>query len=197
MRQRRRLDARAHDGITESEEARLLASIAGGDRRAFELLYRSYFPRLTRFLGRMTRSVELIEEVVNDTMLVVWQKAASYDGSCKVSTWVFAIAYRKALKGLKQRDEPVEADDEHYPAGSGAEPEYRLGRQQLRQSVVEALDLLPLAQRMVMVLTYYHDMAYAEIADIVDCPVNTVKTRMFHARHRLQGLLASEKEGSK
>jgi RNA polymerase sigma factor (sigma-70 family) len=197
MQQGRQLDARAPGSSAENEEVRLLTGVASGDRRAFETLYRGYFPRLTRFLGRITRSVELIEEIVNDTMLVVWQKAATYDGSCKVSTWVFAIAYRKALKGLKQSDEPVESDEAHYPADARVEPEHQLSRQQLQQTVALALDLLPLAQRTVMVLTYYHDMAYAEIADIVDCPVNTVKTRMFHARHRLQGLLASEREGSK
>jgi len=197
MRQERRPDARAAGSSVEQEEVRLLASIASGDRHAFETLYRIYFPRLTRFLGRMTRSVELIEEIINDTMLVVWQKSASYDGTCKVSTWIFAIAYRKALKGLRQSDEPVESDDDHYPADARVEPEHQLSQQQLQQTVARALDLLPLAQRTVMVLTYYHDMAYAEIAEIVDCPVNTVKTRMFHARHRLQGLLASEREASK
>jgi len=197
MQQERRLGARAPGSSVENEEVRLLAGIASGDRRAFETLYRIYFPRLTRFLGRMTRNVELIEEIVNDTMLVVWQKGASFDGTCKVSTWIFAIAYRKGLKGLRQSDEPVESDDDHYPADARAEPEHQMSRQQLQQTVAQALDLLPLAQRTVMVLTYYHDMAYAEIADIVDCPVNTVKTRMFHARHRLQGLLASEREASK
>lgn len=196
MQQGTRPDARTTGATTEAEEVRLLTSIAAGDRHAFELLYRGYFPRLTRFLGRMTRGVELIEEIVNDTMLVVWQKAASFDGSCRVSTWIFAIAYRTALKGLRRSDDPVEADDEQYAADGGTEPEVQLSRQQLQHTVAQALDLLPLAQRMVMVLTYYHDMAYAEIADIVDCPVNTVKTRMFHARHRLQGLLASEREGS-
>ena len=79
----------------DSDEARLLGSIAAGDRAAFEKLYRVYFSRLTRFIGRMTRNAPLIEEIVNDTMLVVWQKAATFDGSCKPSTWIFAIAYRK------------------------------------------------------------------------------------------------------
>ncbi len=140
----------------------------------------------------MTRSLSLIEEVVNDTMLVVWQKAASYDGSCKVSTWVFAIAYRTALKGIRQSDDPVDSDADLYEAESDCGPEQELSQQQLQHSVAQALDALPLAQRTVMVLTYYHDMAYGEIAAIVDCPVNTVKTRMFHARHRLKGLLAEQ-----
>src|SRR5471032_1368290 len=131
----------------ESEEVRLLARIAAGDRVAFDALYRAYFPRLSRFISRMARNTALIEEVVNDTMLVVWQKAASFDGSCKVSTWIFAIAYRKTLKGLKAGDDPVESDASLYEDDSGIQPEQTIGRQQLRQTVAEALDQLPAAQR--------------------------------------------------
>ena len=82
----------------DASDARLISQVASGDRHAFETLYRGYFPRLTRFLNGMTRSVQLIEEIINDTMLVVWQKARTFDGSCKVSTWIFAIAFRKAPK---------------------------------------------------------------------------------------------------
>ncbi|MQA36644.1 RNA polymerase sigma factor [Rugamonas aquatica] len=181
----------------ESDEVRLLARIAAGDRLAFETLYRTYFSRLSRFIGRMARNAALIEEVVNDTMLVVWQKAATFDGSCKVSTWIFAIAYRKTLKGLKASDDPVESDSSLYEDDSGNQPEQTMNRQQLQHTVAEALDQLPAAQRAVMVLTYYHDMAYSDIAEVVDCPLNTVKTRMFHARHRLKDLLWNERESSR
>jgi RNA polymerase sigma-70 factor (ECF subfamily) len=181
----------------DSDDAQLLGRIAAGDRHAFETLYRAYFSRLSRFAGRMARNPALIEEVVNDTMLVVWQKAASYDGSCKPSTWIFAIAYRKTLKGLKLTDEPVESDASLYEDEGDGQPEQVLGRQQLQQTVADALDALPAAQRAVMVLTYYHDMAYADIAEIVECPLNTVKTRMFHARHRLKDLLWNERESSR
>lgn len=179
---------------TELNEARLLSRIAAGDKLAFEGLYRTYFPRLQRFLRRLSRSPELIEEVINDTMLVVWQKAASFDGSCKVSTWVFAIAYRKALKGLKLSDEPVESDAGEYIDEAGRQPEEELGRRQLQQSVAQALELLPMAQRIVAVLAYYHEMGYSDIADVLDCPLNTVKTRMFHARQKLKETLANERE---
>lgn len=181
----------------DSDEARLLGSIAAGDRAAFEKLYRVYFSRLTRFIGRMTRNAPLIEEIVNDTMLVVWQKAATFDGSCKPSTWIFAIAYRKTLKGLRGSDEPVESDASLYEDESGNQPEQTMDRQQLQQTVAGALDQLPAAQRAVMVLTYYHEMAYSDIAEVVACPVNTVKTRMFHARHRLKDLLWNERENSR
>jgi len=182
---------------SDTDEVHLLGRIAAGDKLAFEALYRTYFPRLSRFVGRMARSAPLIEEVVNDTMLVVWQKAASFDGSCKPSTWIFAIAYRKTLKSLKASDEPVESDAALYQDDGDRQPEQLFSRQQLQHSVALALDQLPAAQRAVMVLTYYHEMAYGDIADIVECPLNTVKTRMFHARHRLKDLLWNERESSR
>ena len=80
----------------EQQQAQLISGTANGDLRAFECLYRDYHPRLSRFLQRLTRSPTLVEELINDTMLVVWQKAASYNHESKVSTWIFAIAYRKA-----------------------------------------------------------------------------------------------------
>lgn len=178
----------------DTDEIRLISRIAEGDRQAFELLYRSYFPRLARFLDRMTRSAHLIEEIVNDTMLVVWQKAHTYNHASKVSTWIFAIAYRTALKAIHGLDEPVESDPEQYAGAGMHEPEQALTHRQLQQSVGHALDALSLEQRSVVNLTYFHGMDYGEIAETMDCPVNTVKTRMFHARRRLKELLTGHTE---
>ena len=174
----------------ERAEQRLLAEVAARRMLAFEALYRGYYPRLTRFLDRMTRRPELVEEVLDDTMFVVWSRAASYNGQCKVSTWIFAIAYRKALKALQRLDEPVAdvAADEHPSADPG--PEERFGAQQLHQALTAALGGLSVEHRAVVELTYFHGAGYREIAQIVDCPVDTVKTRMFHARRRLRTLLA-------
>lgn len=180
---------------TAEGEACLVGRIAAGDRRAFEVLYRAYFPRLARFLQRMARNAALIEEVVNDTMLVVWQKAATFDGSSKVSTWVFAIAYRRACKALRALDEPIESDGEEREAPDSDRPEWQFERLRLAHAIDTALAALPLAQRTAFQLTFYHDMAYTEIAEIMDCPVNTIKTRLFHARKRLALLLEHQLEG--
>src|SRR5262252_7264019 len=91
---------------SSSQEAELLARVAEGDREAFECLYRAYLPRLTRFLQQLTRRQQAVEEAINDTMLVVWRKAARYSNESKVSTWIFAISYRRGLKLLKRFDEP-------------------------------------------------------------------------------------------
>ena len=181
--------------LPESAEARLVSRTANGELPAFEQLYRAYHPRLTRFLDRMTRRPGLVEEVLNDTMLVVWNRAAAYNGRCKVSTWIFSIANRKAIKALSQLDEPLddEGSDAH-PAPPEAGPEYRAAQSQMRAVLAQALGHLSLEQRAVVHLTYFHGIGCREISEIVGCPVDTVKTRMFHARRRLKTLLAGQLE---
>lgn len=176
-------------------EATLIRRIAKEDRVAFEELYRLYFPRLVQFLRVLTRNVHLTEEVINDAMLVVWQKAGTYNYTAKVSTWIFSIAYRRGLKAIKKMDEPVDADFENTSGSIDFEPEHGLNCRQLKARIEDALNELPQEQRSVVALTYYHGMAYEEIAQTMECPINTVKTRMFHARRKLKSLLfAYQKE---
>lgn len=190
----RRIDDIAALAGSPEGEASLVGRIAARDRRAFEILYRAYFPRLARFLHRMTRNSALIEEIANDTLLVVWQKAATFNGSSKVSTWVFAIAYRRACKALNAFDEAVEAAADEREGLDADRPEWQFEQLRLARAVDAAVATLPLAQRMAFQLTFYHDMAYTEIAEIMDCPINTIKTRLFHARKRLAVLLDGQLE---
>jgi RNA polymerase sigma-70 factor (ECF subfamily) len=178
----------------DEPEARLVARIAAGERPAFDALYRLYHPRLARFLHRMTRRPGLVEELLNDTMLVVWRRAGRYDGSSKVSTWVFGIAYRVALKALRRLDEPVEDAGDEPAAADHEQPEHQIGRLQLNALLLRALDGLSAEHRAVVDLAYFHGMGCREIAAVVDCPVDTVKTRMFHARRRLRLLLGGRLE---
>lgn len=176
--------------ITSRDEAGLVGRVASGDLRAFEDLYRVYHPRLTRFILHRIRRPHLVEEVLNDTMLVVWTRADRYNGVCKVSTWIFAIAYRKAMAALRGLDEPME--DEHSEARQSPDlgPEDQVGRRQVEEALSSAMGELSADHRSVVDLTYFHDMGYREIAEIMGCPVGTVKTRMFHARQRLKNALA-------
>jgi len=180
----------------ESGEVRLVERVADGDLAAFEALYRAYHPRLSRFLDRVTRRPALVEELLNDTMLVVWNRAERYNGRSKVSTWIFAIAYRKALKALQRLDDAV--DDDVDASGQLADerpgPEQQFSRRELRSLLARALAGLSADHRAVLDLAYFHGIGCREIADIVDCPVDTVKTRLFHARRRLKALLAGQLE---
>ena len=145
-----------------------------------------YQPRLTRFLTTLLRRPQLIEEVLDDTMMVVWQTAGRFRGSSKPSTWIFAIAYRKAHKAKARWPEPIEDPKIDTRASDEPGPDDELHHQRLRGALMEAMDQLSVDHRAVVDLTYFHGMGYREIAEIVDCPVDTVKTRMFHARRRLK-----------
>jgi RNA polymerase sigma-70 factor (ECF subfamily) len=176
------------------DEVVLLKGVADGDRDAFEVLYRCYHPRLTRFLERVTRRPQMVEEVLDDTMLVVWRKAQTYNHRSKVSTWIFGIAVRKAMKALKRVDDAIDSGAEEQEIEAKSGPEGELQQRQLRAMLGHAMSALSAEQRAVVELTYYEGYAYGEIAEIMACPVDTVKTRMFHARRRLKALLTSRVE---
>jgi RNA polymerase sigma-70 factor (ECF subfamily) len=176
------------------DECALIAQVAARDMDAFEALYRRYQARLQRFVHRVVRRPALADEVVDDSMLVVWSKAGGYDGSCKPSTWIFAIAYRQALKALRRVDDAVEFANEPEADPSLYGPDAVVQQQELQARIRRALDALSVEQRAVIELTYYQGYSCAETARIVDCPVDTVKTRMFHARRRLKPLLEPGRE---
>jgi RNA polymerase sigma-70 factor, ECF subfamily len=169
-------------------EHALVRQVAGKDRQAFEALYRAYYRRLMRFLFRITRRTDLVEEVLNDAMLVVWQKADSFHGDSRVSTWIFGIAYRKALKALERAGRSrVLVGDSELP--KLATPEDPIEEAELQDWLSNGLDQLSSEQRMVVESVYYLGLSYNDIAEIAGCPIGTVKTRMFHARRRLKDLL--------
>ena len=172
----------------DAEDRRLVACVCAHELAAFETLYRRYHPRLCRFLHRMLRPEHLVEEVLNDTLYVVWNQAERFNGTSKVSTWIFAIAYRKALKALSRHDDPLpECDEDDQAVADATErPEARMSLSQARAAIDAALRGLSVDQRAAVELTYFHGFSYPEIAAIVDGPTDTVKTRMFHARKRLR-----------
>lgn len=176
----------------EIGERDLLVRIERRDMQAFERLYRMYQPRLARFLTHMLQRPQLVEEVLNDTMMVVWQGAGNFRGDSSLSTWIFAIAYRKALKARRCWPDPLEDETLHSRPSVEAGADQHVEHQKLRDALVGAMARLSPEHRAVVDLTYFHELGYREIAEIVGCPVDTVKTRMFHARRRLRQALPGD-----
>jgi RNA polymerase sigma-70 factor, ECF subfamily len=166
---------------SNARELELLRQVAAGDRTAFKELYLIYHRRLARFLMRMTSRHDLIEEVINDTLWTVWLKAGDFRGDSLVSTWIVGITYRRALKALRKHGAPRPMLVEEVAVAPDAQLE-----DENRQWLGQALAELPLEQRMVMEFSYLMGHSCEEIAQIMQCPVNTVKTRMFHAREKLR-----------
>lgn len=175
----------------EEREREWLAAVGRGDRRAFEQLYQRYHQRLARFLLRYTARRDLIDEIVNQALWVVWRKAAEFRGDSKAGTWIIGIAYRCMLKALRDgapRHEQVEDEFDEASAAvvdDATESEQR----ELRDWVQHGLQLLPPEQRTTMELAYFMGQSCEEIASIMNCAVGTVKARMFHARLRLRNTL--------
>lgn len=175
----------------------LIRRVVGRDRQAFETLYHRYSPVVYRYLWKLIRQREIVEEALNDVMMVVWQTASRFNRTSRLSTWILGIAHNKALKA-RARSARLDAElREAEPYGvEPSGPEDAVAHRELTSAVAQALDSLPPEQRAVVELTFYHDLPYAEIAKIVGCPVNTVKTRMLHARRRLVSLFAAESKRS-
>ena len=168
---------------------------ARGDRSAFEQLYRAYEKRIFGFLFRMLSNVETAEELTSDVMVEVWKSAPRFRGESRVSTWMFflGIARFKALSALRRHEsEAVPLEDVLEPPDQHETADMRLLRQSTSDQIHKALrNVLSPDDRAVIELTF-DQSRYPEIAAILGCPINTVKTRMFHARKRLRDVLSRE-----
>lgn len=167
-----------------------LHATARGERASFARLYRRHQPRLMRFLWRFVSRPELAEEIVNDTMWLVWTRAHAFRGEAKVRTWITGIAYRVMLRALRDGPPATEVnasslDDFSFdtlpgPPGRDAETHDWLQR---------GMSALPREQRVTLELAYFMGESCEDIAAIMECPVGTVKARLFHARVRLRNTL--------
>jgi RNA polymerase sigma-70 factor, ECF subfamily len=166
----------------------LIERIARQDRAALKELYLIYHRRLARFLTRITPRYDLAEEIINDTFWVVWQRAGDFRGASYVSTWIMGIAYRRGLKALK-RGRVAQASAQCDVAEEGGASHEPWSAAERREWLSTGLERLPSDQRVVLELAYHLGHSCEEIAAIMNCPVNTVKTRMFHARQKLKVLL--------
>ena len=179
---------------TDRADGELLERVARGDLAAFRRLYDRYRPLLHRFLRRYNPRDALVEEVVNDSMYAVWCNASKFRGDSRPSTWIHAIAYRQGMKRFARQERAAESCVTEEPSAVSGED------QVIREDWIRAaLEELPEEQRTIVELTYFHGHSCEEVAGQVSCPVNTVKTRMFHARRKLREhllQLAGDSEGT-
>jgi RNA polymerase sigma-70 factor, ECF subfamily len=192
-----RQNARAHEATPSPQsdhpaerELEWIRRIASGDRSAFEQLFHAYQKRLFGYLFRLVGRRDVVEELTNDVMVGVWKGAAGFKGESKLSTWIFGIAHFRAISWLRRANpEVVDIDDAEPLRDPHDLQEETLMKESTGEEVRRALSKLTPQHREVMDLTFYQEFSYPEIAAILGCPVNTVKTRMFYARKELRQLL--------
>lgn len=169
---------------------RLLTAIAGGDESSLEELYVMYEKDVYAFALSRLSDPHAAADIVNEVMLVVWRTAERFRGGAKVRTWLLGITNNKVLDALRRRGtRPHEELDERLADSSSETGERIVATAQHSRSVETCLKALTDQHRQVVHLAFYEDLSYREIAEIVDCPAGTVKTRMYHAKISLKRCL--------
>jgi RNA polymerase sigma-70 factor (ECF subfamily) len=171
-------------------EVALLQRVAGGDRDAFAELYRRLQRPLFGYLMKLVREREMVEDVLNETLMEVWRQAARFEGRSSVNTWVFSIAHHRAVSKLRKKRETA-LDEEQAAAieDEGPTPDMKAESTDMSRLLARLMERLSFEHREILHLAYYQEFSVQEIADALDLPPNTVKTRMFYARQRLKVLL--------
>jgi RNA polymerase sigma-70 factor, ECF subfamily len=168
----------------------LIKAICGGDRHAMKLLYARHSIQVYRFALRFVADKNVAKDLVNDVFLDVWRKAGTFAGHSQVATWLLAIARNKAIAVKRRSCDPLNDDICETLQDGADDPETVMGRSQTRSLLFQCLTNLSTAHREVIDLVYYHEKSIDEVAEIIQVPLNTVKTRMFYARNHLSKLLA-------
>ena len=176
-------EAHAHD---------LLRAVATGDTPAFEQLYHHYAPRLVAFLRHRLVDPALVDEVLQEVMLVVWQQAALFRPTCRVSTWLFGIARYKAYKARKPQQVTPSPPAAQNMGSHQDNPEHVFLQWEHSHLVAHAVASLSPAQRTVVELTYYHACSSREIAQRLAEVESTVRGRLRLARQRLAHCLTQQ-----
>lgn len=180
-------------GVPAPELANLLAAVASQrDRQAFAMLFGHFGPRLKTFFMRGALPAVVAEELVQETMLSVWRKAAYFDAAkAGVTTWVFTIARNMRIDHLRRQKNPLSLPPDPEEAPPSLEDVLLGAERDLR--VREALAGLSDEQRTIIRLAYYAEKSQTEIAAELGIPLGTVKSRTRLAMSRLRALL-EEKE---
>jgi RNA polymerase sigma-70 factor, ECF subfamily len=176
----------------DNSDEELIAKIAAGNRLAMQVLYARHHTRIYRLLLRIAGDADLVEGLLAETFLSAWRHAPRFDGSSTVSTWLVAIARRKADAAL-QRDAATQGD---APRPSIVDPiperAAALRAAHRGQKLRTCLARLPREHREIIDLVYYHGKSLPEVAGITGMSHDRVRARMLHARRQLSQLLEED-----
>lgn len=184
---------------TEDSDAKLVERVQLGDVKAFEMLVVKYQRRIERLIGRMVRDVDLVEDIAQETFIRAYRAMPKFRFESAFYTWLYRIAVNTAKKfllelkrdptvsesSLKSRDEDDETSrTESEPSDTGT-PDAMLASKQIAAAVNAAVEALSEDLREAIVLREIEGLSYEEIAEAMNCPIGTVRSRIFRAREAI------------
>lgn len=180
-------------------DAPLIERVKRGDVKAFEMLVVKYQRRIERLIGRMVRDVDLVPDIAQETFIRAYRAIPQFRGDSAFYTWLYRIAVNTAKKALGElkRDLLVtesarasrDDDDEPYRAENeltdGETPEALLASKEVAAAVNSAIEALSDDLRQAITLREIDGLSYEEIAELMNCPIGTVRSRIFRAREAI------------
>ena len=175
----------------EPSDEMLIQLIVKRDKGAMRALFERHKLKIYRFILRIVGDAPLADDIVSEVFLDVWRRAATFEAKSQVSTWLLAIARNKAL-GARRRLAATSLDCDAVSAiiDPADDPEIAAHRNGRNAFIRNCLTQLSPAHREIIDLVYYHERSIRDIAQIMGIPAGTVKSRVFHARRRVEELLA-------
>lgn len=168
----------------------LLSRIAAGEQTAIQALFARHHLRIFRFIVRKTGNEATAEELTNEVFLEIWRHAGKFEGRSKASTWMLSIAHNRSVSFLRRRSEAqLDEGVAEAIADDADTPEVTSSKRGKADQIRACMASLSDDHREIIDLVYYHEKSIAEVAEVLDIPQGTVKTRMFHARKNLGELL--------
>jgi RNA polymerase sigma-70 factor (ECF subfamily) len=181
----------------ESDDG-LIRAIAAGSQYAMRTLYARHHVRVFRFIAHLVTDTGRAEDLVSEVFIDVWSQAGRFEDRAQVSTWILSIARYKALSALlaQRRRRIVELDDTAMELieDTADTPEQSLLNRDCSAQLRACLKHMSREHREVIDLVYYREKSVEEVAEIIQMPKNTVKTRMFYARKRLAQVLSTHRD---
>ena len=174
---------RAKKNRRSTNETTLIHAVARKDKEALKQLFESYHKRVFRFAFKLTNDFETANDVTSDVFVTIWEKAGSYKGNSPLSTWIFGIARNKIRTHYRKKQHFV--DIEETTLSNDTRDSINT-----RQDLKYALGHLSLEHREAVEMIFYLGFSYDEAAEIIGCPVGTVKSRIFHAKKLLEHYLS-------
>ncbi|WP_126455478.1 RNA polymerase sigma factor RpoE [Sulfuriflexus mobilis] len=189
----------------KNADSALVARVQGGDKRAFDLLVLKYQQKALNLISRYVRDQAEAQDVAQEAFIKAYRALANFRGDSAFYTWFYRIVINTAknylvAQGRRPPRDDIEASDaEQYDGAHGLKeydtPERLLHRDELEQAVYQAIEALPEDLRTAIMLRELEGMSYDDIAQAMDCPVGTVRSRIFRAREAVDTRIRPMLEG--
>lgn len=179
-----------NEGSELFEEAHLVEQVAAGDAAAFRQLYDLSYGRVARYVQKVAGDYGMADDILAQTYTVAWQKSSSFRGNGRITTWLIGITRNIMFREFRKSKNYVPFEEEYSAAETKSQ--FRVEVESTNAALKAALQTLKVNHREILELVFYQDLSYVEVSELIGIPVNTVKTRVFHAKQALRDVLEKQ-----